>query len=347
MKNLAIVARAANNYGTNAVAKPALPAARISPLATHRFPADSAAMTRLQSTRPNTGILLGVGAYVVWGLLPLYLNLLKAVPAAQILAHRILWSVLLLAAIVLLLKRAGAIREAARGRTLLLLMASALLIAVNWLVYIWAVQHGHVLEASLGYFINPLVNVALGVAVLGEKVRRVQWSAVALAGLGVVIMAASGGGAIWISLILALTFGTYGLLRKIAAIDALGGLFVETLLLAPFAAGALILASAQGDAAFGHDRGLDVLLALAGAATAVPLLMFAAAARRMPYAALGLLQYIAPTLQFAEAVLLFGEPLHRVDVLAFGLIWAGLAVYAADGIRVARGMRGGEALRSG
>lgn len=297
------------------------------------------------STRPSTGILLGAGAYIFWGLLPLYLKLLHAVPATQILAHRILWSLLLLAAIVLLLKRGRAIREMARGRTLLLLMASALLIAVNWLVYIWSVQTGHVLEASLGYFINPLVNVALGVAVLGEKVRRVQWTAVALAGLGVLIMAVSGGGAIWISLVLALSFGTYGLLRKIAAIDALGGLFVETLLLAPFAAGVLLLASAQGDAAFGHDQGLDTLLVLAGAATAVPLLMFAAAARRMPYAALGLLQYIAPTLQFAEAVLLFGEPLRRGDLLAFGLIWTGLAMYAVDGIRAARGVRLGAALQ--
>ena len=290
------------------------------------------------SARPNNGILLGVGAYVVWGMLPLYFKLVGSVPAAQVLAHRILWSVLLLAVIVLVLKRGPAIRAAARGRTLLLLIASAFLIAVNWLVYIWSVENGHVLESSLGYFINPLVNVALGVAVLGEKVRRVQWSAVALAGLGVAIMAASGGGAIWISLVLAFSFGTYGLLRKIAAIDALGGLFVETLLLAPFAAGVLFLASAQGDAAFGHDRGLDALLIFAGAATAIPLLMFAAAARRMPYTALGLLQYIAPTLQFTEAVLLFGEPLHRADMLAFALIWTGLALYAADGLRAARGV---------
>jgi chloramphenicol-sensitive protein RarD len=291
------------------------------------------------ATRPNNGILLGVGAYVVWGMLPLYFKLLGAVPAGQVLAHRILWSVLLLAAIVLVLKRGPAIRAMARGRTLLLLMASAFLIAVNWLVYIWSVENGHVLESSLGYFINPLVNVALGVAVLGEKVRRVQWGAVALAGLGVTIMAVSGGGAIWISLVLALSFGTYGLLRKIAAIDALGGLFVETILLAPFACAVLVLATVQGDNAFGHDRGVDALLVLAGAITAIPLLMFAAAARRMPYAGLGLLQYIAPTLQFAQAVLLFGEPLHRADALAFGLIWTGLAIYAADNLRVARAER--------
>ena len=300
-----------------------------------------------QSTaqRPSGGILIGVGAYVIWGLLPLYFKLLGMVPATQVLAHRILWSVLLLAVVVLLLKRGGAIRAAARGRTVLLLMATAFLVAVNWLVYIWAVQHGHVLEASLGYFINPLVNVALGVAVLGEKVRRVQWAAVALAGLGVAIMAASGGGAIWISLVLALSFGTYGLLRKIAAIDALGGLFVETLLLAPFAIAVLMLASAQGDAAFGHERGLDALLVLAGAVTAIPLLMFAIAARRMPYTALGLLQYIAPTLQFAEAVLLFGEPLHPSNMLSFALIWVGLAIYAADGLRAARAVRNEEALQ--
>jgi chloramphenicol-sensitive protein RarD len=322
-------------------------AARFSCLAARRLPADMAAMSQPQSTRPNSGILLGIGAYVVWGLLPLYFKLLGTVPATQILAHRILWSVLLLAVIVLLLKRGPAIVAMARGRTLLLLIASAFLIAVNWLVYIWSVQHGHVLEASLGYFINPLVNVALGVAVLGEKVRRVQWGAVALAGLGVAIMAASGGSAIWISVVLALSFGTYGLLRKIAAIDALGGLFVETILLAPFACAVLVLATAQGDNAFGHDRSLDTLLILAGAITALPLLMFAAAARRMPYAGLGLLQYIGPTLQFAQAVLLFGEPFHRADVIAFGLIWTGLAIYAADGFRATREVAGEVALQRG
>ncbi len=279
---------------------------------------------------------LGVSAYVLWGLLPLYLKLLKDVPALQVLSHRVVWSLLLLGVIVIALGRLRGIAAAARGRTLLLLVASASLIAVNWLVYIWAVQHGHVLEASLGYFINPLVNVALGVAVLGERVSRVQKAAVAVAALGVVVMAVSGGGAILISLTLALSFGTYGLIRKVAAIDALGGLTVETLILAPPALAVLGWAGMHGQGAWGTDTRLDLLLVLAGAVTAAPLLLFAVAARRMKYTTLGLLQYIAPTLQFAEAVLLFGEPLRWVHLVTFALIWGGCALYASDSLRSAR-----------
>ncbi len=291
-------------------------------------------MTTASSAR--TGLLLGIGAYVSWGILPLYLKLLKGVPALQVLAHRILWSLLLLAVVVLIARRSKAIVAAARGRTLLLLCASAALIAVNWLVYIWSVQNNHVLEASLGYFINPLVNVGLGVALLGERIRRMQAVAVGIAAIGVVVLAVSGGGAIGISLALALSFGFYGFVRKIAAIDALGGLTVETLLLAAPALFVLLQASGDGTAAFGVDRHLDMLLILAGAVTAAPLLMFAAAARRMRYATLGLLQYIAPTLQFAQAVLLFGEPLKPVHVVTFVLIWAGCALYAFDSVRGSR-----------
>lgn len=284
----------------------------------------------------RTGLILGIGAYVTWGLLPLYLKLLAGVPAFQVVAHRILWSVVLLLLVVLAMRRGAAIRAAARGRTLLLLCGSAGLIAVNWLVYIWAVQHAHVLEASLGYFINPLVNVALGVAVLGERVRRGQAVAIGIAAAGVLLLAISGGGALWISLTLAVTFGVYGLLRKVAAIDALGGLTVETLLLSPFAA--LFIAQAQmaGAGAFGQSMRMDVLLVLAGAVTTAPLLMFAAAARRMRYATLGLLQYLAPTLQFLQAVLLFGETLKPVHIATFTLIWAGCALYAYDSVRGSR-----------
>lgn len=279
--------------------------------------------------------MLGIGAYAIWGLLPLYFHALKGVPALQVLAHRVLWSMLLLALLVLVLRRGRSIAAAARGRTLLLLAASAALIATNWLIYIWAVQHDHVLEASLGYFINPLVNVALGVAVLGERLRRWQAVAIGVAGLGVVILAASGGGALWISLTLAASFGTYGLLRKVVAIDALGGLTIETLLLAVPAALLLGTAAANGTASFGTAPGVDALLIASGAVTAAPLLMFAAAARRMPYATLGLIQYIAPTLQFSIAVAL-GEPVRGVHLLTFALIWAGCALYAADTIRAAR-----------
>lgn len=283
----------------------------------------------------KAGLLYGVGAYLLWGLMPLYLRMLREVPAAQVLAHRVLWSALLLAVVVIVLKRLPAIRAAATGRVLLMLAASAVLIAVNWLVYIWSVTHAHVLEASLGYFINPLINVALGVAVLRERVRPVQGAAVALAGAGVLAMAL-GGGALWISVTLALSFGTYGLIRKVVAIDALGALFVETLILAPVAAAMLLYAGQAGEGAFGRDGGTDLLLAASGVITAAPLLMFAASARRLRYATVGLLQYIGPTLQFLQAVLLFGEPLRPVHLMTFGLIWAGCALYAWDSLRAAR-----------
>ncbi len=284
----------------------------------------------------NRGLWLGAGAYILWGLLPLYLKLLTGVPAVQVLAHRVVWSLLLLAIVVVVLGRLRTVRAAARGRTLALLGASATLIAVNWLTYIWAVQHAHVLEASLGYFINPLVNVALGVAVLGERVSRVQRVAVGIAAAGVAVMALSGGGAIWISLVLAVSFGLYGLIRKVAAIDALGGLTIETLLLAPLSLVVLAYAGAAGNAAFGQERSVDLLLILAGPVTAAPLLLFAAAARRLTLATLGLLQYLGPTLQFAEAVLIFGEPLRPVHMVTFAAIWTGCALYAWDAWRRSR-----------
>lgn len=291
---------------------------------------------RTPSQPGAAGLALGVGAYTLWGVLPLYIHLLKGVPALQVLAHRVLWSLVLLLVLVVVLRRVGGIVAAARGRTLLLLVGSASLIAVNWIVYIWAVQNAHVLEASLGYFINPLVNVALGFAFLGERLRRVQGVAIAIAAAGVLVLAVSGGGALWISLLLALSFGFYGLLRKVAAIDALGGLTVETLLLAPLSIALLLYAGQAGTGAFGQSSHLDMLLVLAGVVTAAPLLLFAAAARRMPLATLGLLQYIAPTLQFAEAVLVFGEPMHMVHIVTFALIWTGCALYAFDTIRAVR-----------
>ncbi len=282
-------------------------------------------------TEHGKGLWLAIGAYILWGILPLYFKLLGPVPPVQILAHRVLWSLVLLLAAVAIWRRGPAIRAAARGRTLALLGCSATLIAINWLTYIWSVSHAHVLEASLGYFINPLVNVALGVAVLGERVGRTQWVAVGIAALGVLVMAIAGGGSVWISLVLAFSFGLYGLVRKIAAIDALGGLTVETLLLAIPALLVLGQAQAAGTAAFGPDLRLNILLIAAGAITAAPLLLYAAAAKRLRYATLGLLQYVAPTLQLAQAVLLFGEPLLGYHIAAFALIWTGCAVYALAG----------------
>lgn len=283
----------------------------------------------------RTGLILAVGAYAFWGLLPLYLRLLRGVPALQLLSHRVLWSVLLLVVIVIVTKQVRPILAAARGRTLLLLMASSLLIAVNWIVYIWSVQNAHVIEASLGYFMNPLVNVAFGVALLGEKLRRWQGVAIGIAALGVVALAVVEGGAIWISLVLAASFSTYGLIRKVVPIDALGGLTVETILLAPFLLAFLLVESAAGRGSFGQSGGTDALLILSCVVTAMPLLMFAAAARRLRYTTIGLLQFMSPSLQFAQAVFLFGEPLRPVQAATFALIWAGCALYAWDSLRAA------------
>lgn len=284
------------------------------------------------------GLVLAIGAYCIWGVLPLYFHVLAHVPALQILAHRVVWSVLFLGVLVFAMGRAGDIWRAARGRTLLLLCASAALIAVNWFVYIWSVETGNVLAASLGYFINPLVNVALGMLVLGERLRRWQGVAIAVAAAGVLVLALSGGGAILISLSLAVSFGFYGLVRKVVAIDSLGGLTVETVLLVPLAAGWLLYTTGQGTSGFGVSAGQNALLLAAGVITATPLLMFAAAARLLPLSMVGLLQYIAPTIQFLVAIAL-GEALHTVHLITFALIWTGCALYAWDSLRAARAPR--------
>ena len=284
----------------------------------------------------RAGLAYGIGAYTLWGVLPLYLHLLKAVPPAQVLSHRVLWSLLLLAAVILATRRLRPLLAVARGRMLLMLTASAALIAVNWFVYIWAVGNAHLVEASLGYFINPLVNVALGMLLLGERLDRLQGAAIGLAGVGVLVLALSGGGAIGISISLALSFGFYGLIRKVAAIDALGGLTVETAVLAPLALGLLLYAGSNGTGAFGRSGTMDLLLILAGPVTAAPLLMFAAGARRLRYTTMGLLQFIAPTLQFLEAVLVYHEPIRPAQLATFALIWVGCGLYAYSSIAASR-----------
>ena len=292
----------------------------------------------VDTAHPRAGLFYGIGAYTLWGVLPLYLHLLKDVPPLQVLSHRILWSLLLLAAVILATKRLRPLLAVARGRVLLMLTGSAALIAVNWFVYIWAIANAHLVEASLGYFINPLINVALGMLLLGERLDRLQGGAIGLAGVGVVLLAISGGGAIWISLALALSFGFYGLIRKIAAIDALGGLTIETAILAPVALAVLLYASSTGSAEFGRDGTMDLLLILAGPVTAAPLLMFAAGAKRLRYTTMGLLQFIAPTLQFLEAVLLYREPVRPAQLATFALIWLGCGLYAWSSIAASRRM---------
>jgi chloramphenicol-sensitive protein RarD len=284
--------------------------------------------------RARQGVLFGLAAYLSWGFLPVYFKHLGGVLPTEVVAERVLWSVLLLAALIIGARRWAHLRAAAANpQALKILTASALLIGANWLIYIWAIGANHVLETSLGYFLNPLVNVMMGVVLLKERLTRAQGIAVALAAAGVSVLAVGASSGLWISLALAGTFATYGLLRKIAPVESLEGLTIETILLAPVAALYLGWLAARGELAFGGDTHLTWLLAFSGIVTAMPLLLFAAAARRLRYSTLGLLQYLAPTIQFLLAVFAYGEPLTTAHIVCFVLIWSGLAIFAADGLR--------------
>ncbi|MDN3920706.1 EamA family transporter RarD [Roseateles violae] len=282
----------------------------------------------------NPGIAYAALAYLLWGLFPLYFKQLTEVPALEVIAHRTLWSLAFVALLMTVLRRwAWAPAVLRKPRLLGLFGLSASLLVVNSLAYVWAVQQGHVLEASLGYFINPLVNVALGFVFLRERPRPLQWAAVGLATAGVLWMTVQTGRAPWIALVIALSFGFYGLVRKTAPLGAMEGLTLETLLVAPVAAGALALWTAQGHSAFvaGTSAQLGWLL-LAGPVTAIPLLLFAAGARRLPLTTLGLIQYISPSMQFLLGVFLFREPLEPARLTAFACIWAALAIYSLEGL---------------
>ncbi|MEA3046347.1 MAG: chloramphenicol-sensitive protein RarD [Sphingomonadales bacterium] len=286
----------------------------------------------------RAGLLFGLGAYLLWGVLPLYFKLLKSVSPTEIVAHRILWSLVLLAILVLLWRRWPAIRAAAAtSRILMTLAVTALLIAINWLIYIWAVLNGHVLAGSLGYYLNPLVNVLLGVVLLKERLTRGQAAAVALAALGVAVLALRAADGLWISLALALSFGLYGFIRKIAPVDALEGLTIETAMLAPVSLVWILWLQQQGQCGFAaYDSATTALLVLGGAVTAIPLLLFNAAAKRLPYSTLGFLQYIAPSIQFLLAVLVFGETFSPAHALCFAAIWSALLIFAWEGLRLGR-----------
>jgi chloramphenicol-sensitive protein RarD len=285
----------------------------------------------------RAGVIFGLIAYLLWGVLPLYFKLLRVVPPIEIVANRIIWSLLFLAILVALWRRWGTIRAAfASGRVVLILMLTAALIATNWLIYVWAVVNGHVLETSLGYYLNPLFNVLLGVVILKERLSRAQIAAVLLAASGVAVLAWGAAAGLWISLALAFSFGLYGFVRKIAPVEALEGLWVETALLAPPSFFYLLWAhrGVSGLAAYGTTT--TFLLLLGGTVTAVPLLLFNAAAKRLPYSTLGFLQYVEPSLQFLLAVTVFGEALTPAHALCFGAIWTALAVFAVEGLRIGR-----------
>ena len=283
-------------------------------------------------TSLRTGLAAGVAAYAAWGVVPLYWHLLAAIAPIEILAHRAVWGLIAFIVMAAITGQGPVIRAAVRDRRVLLALAtSATLLAINWGLFIWATLEGRLLEVSLGYFINPLVSVALGVAFLGERLRRWQLIAIALAAVGVVRLAWAGDGVPWISLILAGSFGTYGLVRKLAPVAALAGSTIETAMMAPVGAAYLIYLAATGRGALGHvDVGATLLLLSAGVVTALPLAWFTVAARRLPLSVVGFLQYLAPTGQFLTAVIAFHEPLAHAKLLAFAFIWAGLAVFSAD-----------------
>ena len=306
----------------------------------HGEGADPGLEERQRSDRAATraGLAYGLAAYGWWGLVPIYFKAVAHVPAPQVLAHRVIWSVVLLAVLMRAFGRWRAAGQALRHRrTVVTLLGTTVLIATNWFVFIWAVAHAQVLQGSLGYFVNPLVNVLLGAVFLGERLRRRQAMSVALAAVGVTYLTLSYGRFPTIALLLASTFGFYGLLRKTAAVDALVGLTLETALLTPVAIGYLIWLASRGESAFGGGSWrTDVLLALGGVVTAVPLLWFANAVRRLRLATIGFLQYIAPTMQFLLAVAIFGEPFTARHAVAFGCIWAALSMYSLDALATVR-----------
>ena len=280
----------------------------------------------------SSGVLQAGLAYAMWGLFPLYFNLVSAAGPLEIVLHRCLWSLAFVLVVLAVLGRWAWLRDAVRRpRTIATFALSALLLSANWLVYVWAVNNGRVVESSLGYFITPLVNVLLGYFVLKERPRRVQWIALAIAASGVLWLTLFTGSLPWVGLVLAATFGIYGLMRKTAPLGALEGLALETMLLAPLAAGLLAWRMSQGVGGVQGDMTLLALLALAGPLTALPLLLFAAGARRIPLATLGVLQYIGPTIQFALGVWLFHEPFAGPRLVGFVLIWIALVVYTAEG----------------
>jgi len=276
----------------------------------------------------------GIGAYVSWGIFPLYWMLLAGVPVLQVISHRILWSSLLLAAWVAASGQAAALLASIRRPGVLRAYASAAaLIGINWFAFIWAVGAGYVVECSLGYFINPLLSVLLAVFVLGEQLRRAQWAAVAIAAAGVLYLTVAVGRIPWISLLLATSFALYGLVKKRAPLGPVQGLTLETGILAPVALALLLWSEHAGDGAFLHRDGLvTAMLFGAGAVTAAPLLMFATAAQSIPLLWVGILQYIAPSLQLAIGVFVFGEPFSHERLVGFALVWTALVVFAVEGI---------------
>jgi chloramphenicol-sensitive protein RarD len=293
-----------------------------------------------QPSAYRQGLAAVTTAFALWGLFPLYFKELEVVPPFQIAAHRLVWGCVV--AVLWLLAR-GELHKAwatlAQPRLRWMLLASAALISINWVVYVWGVANHRVIESSLGYFINPLVNVLLGVIVLSERLNNWQWSAVGLAAAGVAYLTWSAGQPPWISLVLACSFGAYGLVRKLANVDSLVGFTCEALLLLPLGLGYLIWVELNGSGSVGHalsHTNIALLLVLGGPLTAIPLVLFGFGTLRIPYSTVGLIQYMSPTIQLLLGVFFFHEPFDGARALGFTLIWLALALYASDGLRRAR-----------
>lgn len=281
----------------------------------------------------NRGIWSAVGAYAAWGLIPVYFKWLGHVPALQVIGHRILWSCLMLCLVLLVTRQwRSFLKKALQARVIGVYLAAALLISTNWLIFVWAVNAGFIVETSLGYFINPLISVLLGVVLLGERLRPWQWLPIGLATLGVLYLAFALGSLPWISLTLACSFAIYGLIKKTSPLGPLHGLTLETGLLMLPAVIYLVYLDGTGEGAFLHTgASFDVLLVGAGLVTAVPLLLFASAAQRIPLALLGVLQYIAPTLQFLLGVLVYKEAFTHTQLIGYGLVWVALFIFGIEG----------------
>jgi len=288
----------------------------------------------------NPGVLQAAVAFVLWGLMPLYFQYVASVAPMEVVAHRAVWALVFVLALLAWRGHWEGLRQAIRRpRVVALAAASAAILSLNWLLYVVAVQNGRVVEASLGYFINPLVNVLVGVAVLGERLRRAQWVAVGLAAAGVVWLSWSAGAPPWIALVLAVSFSIYGLLRKTSTLGPLEGLALETVLVAPVALPLLLWWSVRGPTFTDGGWAIVPWLVVLGPLTALPLMLFAAAARRLQLATVGLMQYISPTLQLLTGVLLLGEAFDAQRAIGFALIWSALAVYSAHAWHVHRQAR--------
>jgi chloramphenicol-sensitive protein RarD len=280
----------------------------------------------------NKGVLYALGAYLAWGLFPVYWKWLHEVPAVQLIGHRIIWSFILLLIVIFTTGQWTKFRSTLTRQVIGIYLAASVLLSINWLVYVWGVNNGHIVETSLGYFINPLLSVLLGMIFLRERLRPAQWFPLGLATAGVIYLTWTYGSLPWIALSLAFSFGVYGLVKKLAPLGSLYGLTLETGLVFLPALGYLLFTESTGQGAFGHAGPVSSLLMIgAGVVTTVPLLMFASAARRIPLTMIGIMQYIAPTLQFLLGVLVYKEPFETARLVGFSLVWTALIFFWAEG----------------